>query len=106
MGTQERVAKHEVVLEHMEDMFDMLDQDRDKKISVQHLPELVHLMSEDIGKHELIYLAKECCRDGKWITKERFLRAMDRIAEDVSLDPYETCLYVLNKLIFKNQDVV
>lgn len=34
MGTQERVAKHEVVIDHMEDMFDMLDQDRDKKISV------------------------------------------------------------------------
>ena len=45
----------------MEEAFDQLDQDFDKKISVQQLPELVHLMSEDIGKHELIYLAKECC---------------------------------------------
>ena len=45
VGNSERVAKHEVLVEHMEEMFDMLDQDRDRKISVQHLPELVHLMS-------------------------------------------------------------
>jgi Ca2+-binding EF-hand superfamily protein len=56
------MQQREVLLSHMEEMFDQLDQDHDSKISILLLPELVHLMSEDIGKQELLYLAKECSK--------------------------------------------
>jgi hypothetical protein len=50
----------QILLDHVSEAFDQLDQDREKKIDLILLPDLARLVSEKIGKQELLYLARIC----------------------------------------------
>lgn len=71
---------------------------QDWDVEIQTLPTIVHLCGSKLEKDELVYLARDSSPDTMHITFDDFINAVDKLTQDVKLEPYQTTNDILSSL--------
>jgi len=77
--------------------------DKDK-FDLKQLPRFVHLCGNKLEKDELTYLAKEASSDLQDITLNEMRNAIEKLSDDVAMEPYGTIREALLMFMERNGD--